>query len=60
VARIDNTVSELIEHSTDPSTVPQAGDEPAGEPVEIPGQRLPRAVRLLLRIDGALVHLASR
>jgi uncharacterized membrane protein YccC len=60
VARIDNTVSELIQHSTDLSTTPQTGDEPAGEPVEIPGLRLPRAVRLLLRIDGALVHLASR
>ena len=60
VAHIDSTLSELIERPTDLSTMPQTDDEPAGEPVEVPGHRLPRALRLLLRIDGALVHLQQR
>ena len=34
--------------------------QPAGAPVAAPGDDLPRAVRLLLRIEAALVHFASR
>ena len=37
-----------------------ADDAQAGAPVARSGDDLPRAVRLLLRIEAALVHFASR
>ena len=61
VARIDITLPSLIDRLANASSVPP----PADEPLEDLGQTLRddlshRAVRLLLRIDGALVRMASR
>ena len=58
VARIDDAVLELNDRAT--SRSPLADDRPAGTPVAPPGGDLPRAVRLLLRIEAALVHFAAR
>jgi uncharacterized membrane protein YccC len=59
-AHIDNTLGRLIKPAANPSAVPQTGDATAGAAVDVPSDDLPRAVRLLLRIDAALVHLELR
>lgn len=60
VARIDSTLPGLINSLTTQSAIPPVADEPA-EDLGPASHDEPshRAVRLLLRIDGALVHLAS-
>jgi uncharacterized membrane protein YccC len=60
VARIDAAVMAPVDRPTNRSTDPRADGEPAGASVDAPVDDLPRAVRLLLRIDAALVHFASR
>jgi uncharacterized membrane protein YccC len=57
VARIDAAVIEANDSATNRSAT---DDQPAGALVPAPGDDLPRAVRLLLRIEAALVHFASR
>ena len=61
VARIDTTVSGLINRLGSQSTVPPIADEPAEDMRQITrDDPSHRAVRLLLRIDAAVVHLESR
>jgi uncharacterized membrane protein YccC len=54
---IDRTLSRLVDRRP---AARGADEEPAAAPVATPGDELPRAVRLLLRIDSALVHMAAR
>jgi uncharacterized membrane protein YccC len=61
VARIDTTVPALIDRLANQSIIPSIAEEPAedlGQALDDPPSR--RVVRLLLRLDAALVHLASR
>jgi hypothetical protein len=61
VARIDATLPGLINHMSNRSAAPPVADEPAGVVGEGAHDGLSnRAVRLLLRIDAALVHIALR
>jgi uncharacterized membrane protein YccC len=55
VARIDAGVLRLIDRMTN-----QPHDEPPEVPEQSLGDDLPRAVRLLLRIDSALAHMVLR
>ncbi len=55
VGRINAAVPALIARMAN-----QPGDEPAEVPEQSLGDDLPRAVRLLLRIDSALAHMALR
>ncbi len=60
VARIDDALRQLNDRSTAQSGQRFADDAHAGAPVAAPGDEPPRAVRLLLRIEAALVHFALR
>jgi len=55
-ADIDRTVSALVERRA----TREADQESATAPRATPRDDLPRAARLLLRIDSALVHMAAR
>jgi uncharacterized membrane protein YccC len=57
-ARIDAKVAELIQRLTNDSAMSRGNDEPVEALIEAPGDDLPRAARLLLRIDAALLNLA--
>jgi hypothetical protein len=59
VARIDEAVIEVKNCATSRSPNRHT-EQPTGAPVATPGDDLPRAVRLLLRIEAALVHFAAR
>jgi hypothetical protein len=60
-ARIDTTLANLISRVADQISIPPLGEEPADDLGQNLRDEPPhRAVRLLLRIDAALVHLASR
>ena len=54
VAGIQKVIRELVAGLRGRADVSRSGDEP----VETQGDDLPRAVRLLLRIDSALIHMA--
>jgi uncharacterized membrane protein YccC len=61
VARIDGTLQVLISSLAKQSAIPLATDEPAEDPgPALHDEPSHRAARLLLRIDAALTHLASR
>jgi hypothetical protein len=61
VARIHTTLSGLIDRIPNQSAIPEIADEPSGDlGRDAPDEMSHRAVRLFLRIDAALVHLASR
>ena len=59
VARIDQAI-DRYDVAADQSADRHDGGELAGVSVAAHGDHLPRAVRLLLRIEAALVHFASR
>jgi Fusaric acid resistance protein-like len=61
MGRIAATVPELVARRADPSAAAAVGSEPVGAWTQaLEGSAADRAVRLLLRIDAALVNLASR
>jgi hypothetical protein len=59
MARIDEAVIQVNNRATNGSANRHT-EQPASAPVVAPGDDLPRAVRLLLRIEAALVHFATR
>ncbi len=61
IARIETTLPDMIDRLANPSAAPPIAEAPAADWTPNPQSALSeRAVRLLLRIDAALVHLASR
>ena len=61
IARIDTTLPDMIDRLANPSAAPPIAEATAVDWPPNPQSALSeRAVRLLLRIDAALVHLASQ
>ena len=58
LARIDRTIPVLLDPPTSPPVIKPA-DADAEAPADLQGTDLPRAVRLLLRIDSALLHITA-